>query len=389
MDHKLLQLHFSQLHSLWSKSKYNTYSDSRVKAYHYSLQEVVSSLEKEDFTTLSGTDIIQRFYIIFFVFKSLEFLNSSTTSIIPFEIVAVLEEALNEWVDSGDYLIVTSLVNGSNNYSFDPTLILNEFIYQDIELMYKVKFEKRLIQINLPSSTSRDYLANVVLYHELAHFIDRKFEITRVIYIELLNDLSVVGSDEKKEIFSFFPYLDSLDNVAYFTANYHPSNVLASHIAEYFCDLFASQYILNCSNNYLSYITLNNSTYSNSHPATTNRVLFVDNYLNSEKSYLIEKYKKTIESIFAGKTFERKSQEILSNDFELLLPIDIFNSKQLHSLFVKGWSLWLDDWVKIEKASHLEFSLTREKVYEIINNLIEKSIGNYIVTTEWAKSKKS
>lgn len=97
MHFRLLELHFSQLQSEWKNAKYNNYSDLRKKEYHENLANIIEALEKEDFKSFSEPEIKQRFYVLFFLFKSLEFLNNSTTSTIPFEIVFVLTEALKDW----------------------------------------------------------------------------------------------------------------------------------------------------------------------------------------------------------------------------------------------------------------------------------------------------
>ena len=136
----------------------------------------------------------------------------------------------------------------------------------------------------------------------------------------------------------------------------------------------------------MNYITLGQSDYSASHPSTVNRILFVENFLNSNKSYLVDLYKKVVENITLKK-LEIKAKSISSNNFEKLIPVEIQDEDELHSLFSYGWKVWLNDWGEIERQSNIEFELTQVKVYEIINNLIEKSIGNYIVNEEWKQSK--
>ena len=42
---------------------------------------------------------------------------------------------------------------------------------------------------------------------------------------------------------------------------------------------------------------------------------------------------------------------------------------------------------EFSKVNKFGFEVESEKIYEIINNLIEKSIGNYIVNTSWKKAK--
>lgn len=384
---KLLELHFSQLQSEWSVSKYNSYSDSRKQDYHGNLEKIISYLEQEDFSSLDDTQINQRFYVIFFVFKSLEFLNHSTTSTIPFELVFVLELALKDWSPSDEYLIVTSLINGMNEFSFDNSLTFFDLVYQEIELLCGVKFKNRLVQINLPESTSRDYLANVVLYHELGHFVEKKYAITRVIYIELIAAIKAgLNGAELDDLLKYFPYLKQQELIDWFDNNYSSQNLFAMHISEYFCDLFASQYIKDCSNYYLEYITLNQGDYSNTHPSTVNRIIFINEHLNNRPGYTLNQFTRIIKNI-TGIEVSYKAQDFTSDSFEKLIPVAINESKELHALFIYGWQTWLGDWNKIRNGAGVEFELSNSNVYEIINNLIEKSIGNYIITNEWKLGK--
>lgn len=390
MEAKLLDLHFAQLKSEWASSKYNNYSDLRKKAYHKRLETVIEMMEKEDFYSFNENDIKQRFHIIHFVFKSLEFLNSSTISTIPYEIVSVLETALKDWTLINEYIIVTSLVNGMNEFSFDNYLMFNDFVYQDIELLYKVKFEEKLVQINVPKSTSKDYLANVVLYHELGHFIEKKFEITRVIYSEILDKLTngsiPIGSSEYQEVTKYFPYLIDSNNVKSLKANHHPFNIFSSHVNEYFCDLFASQYIDDCLAHYLNYITQGNIDYSYSHPSTKNRIEFVHSFVNGKTSFLVEFYKDVVKNITSIE-IKKRCKNLSTDNFEKLIPVELADIDELHGLFIYGWNVWLNDWGKIENTSSLGFKLSQIRAYEIINNLIEKSLGNYFIKESWRRSK--
>jgi len=41
----------------------------------------------------------------------------------------------------------------------------------------------------------------------------------------------------------------------------------------------------------------------------------------------------------------------------------------------------------IEKANNLKHPLELDQLYSIVNNLMEKSISNYLITTEWTIAK--
>ncbi|WP_071387097.1 hypothetical protein [Roseivirga seohaensis] len=388
MDNKLLNLHFTQLSSAWRYSKENIYSDAKKNEYHSNLKILHSKLSVEDFSLLDEPELLKRKVICDFFFKSLEFLNSSTLNHIPFEIVKCLELALCDWIDNEeDFLIVTSLVNDIHNFSFDPSLAFNEEIYNLINSVYGIEFKSRLIQINLPAHLDRDYLANVVLYHELGHFVDYKLNISKAIYEDLLSRLSLnqIPEANLNELVEYFPYIKDPLLLDYYR-NGTTVHVLMSHLAEYFCDLFASQYIHSCSNHYLNYLTQSNTNYSQTHPSTTNRIRMVDTFLKKEKSFPLALFEHAVLKCTSDiKELKVRYETFDSDNFERLIPVDIENNDQLHYLFTYGWNIWLNSWVGFKDKNDMGFDLNRTQVYHLVNNLIEKSIGNHILVSNWEK----
>ncbi|MFI5219005.1 MAG: hypothetical protein ACHQNT_05900 [Bacteroidia bacterium] len=392
MQPALLELHLAQLNKVWEKSKYNKYSDHKKEQYHTNLGRLIGALNQERFDTLKAAQIIEHKRVLDFIFKSLEFLDKSTFNQIPFEIVYCLKSALNEWLNkTDDFIIVTSLVNGIVEFSFDPSLVVYTDYYKIINSTYNIDFTSKLIQINLPVYLARDYLANVVLYHELGHFIDIKYQITEAIYNEILANYyhkKNLKDFEEKDLLHFFPYLNDPIYIDAFKKGFR-LYIFKDHIAEYFCDIFASQYIEKCSGFYLDYLTERKSDYASTHPSTTNRNEIVDKFLNKDSSsYFLNILMDAVEKI-TGKRFELRFEKYKKNDLKELIPVEIDNEKQLHYLFVDGWNIWLNDWSEIKKINNFQFELSQRKVYEFINNLIEKSIGNFIITKDWEESKKN
>lgn len=388
MEIKLLELHFAQLAKTWSKSKFNNYSDSRKQAYRNKLAFLFDKLQVEDFASLSPSEVQDRSYVIDFFFTSLEFLDSSTLNLMPFEIVECLSVALKDWLDrSEDYIIVTSLVNEPVGFSFRPELAITNFYYDNVKSVYGIDFSQRLIQITLPRFLVRDYLANVVLYHELGHFIDLKYNIALSILSNLCNiyfNTSSLKLEDKQDIETYFPYIDNLK--PYWLNKQQLPPILISHIREYFCDIFASQYIGECSNYYLDYITKKQSQFGSSHPSTTNRVNIVKDFLlQKSNSFTINLIKNATDKI-TGKKLETRYDKVVQNEFYDLLPCVVTNEKQLHNLFILGWETWLGDWNIISEQNNMNFDVSSHQVNNIINNLIEKSINSFIVKRSWEQA---
>lgn len=381
MGTQSLKLHFGQLLKAWEVSKHNQYSDPKKKHYQNTLKSLIKKLSKEDFNSFKDTEIEERKLVINFIFKSLGILDSSTTNQFPFEIIYCLQHSLHQWIDEDidNYVIVTSLTNSYEDfYSFDGRLALDEYFYEVIENVYGIKFNNRLVQINLPKFLARDYFNNIVLYHELGHFIDYKYRISETLALRIRNNIvtSKYAKDELTTLQEFF-LLDLRD-----------SKTLTYHLSEYFSDLFAAQYIGTFSENFLNYITgkmfINHT--SQTHPSTFNRGRLVNDFISKQENTLINEIKDVVYRISNKELKIRYNLDINSNELIKLIPLEINDSDELSSVFVAAWDLFSNYKKEIENQNNFGFELKPSKLYGLINNLVEKSIGNHIIKTSWKKA---
>ena len=370
IESQFLKLHFSQLVNAWKLSRYNTYSNVQKQIYHEHLAILFSELKKTNFDTISTTECTEIKEIIDFFIQSLNFLNNSTINNVPYELIECLRLAMKDWIDNhDDYIIVTSY----NDYSFNPSLVMLT-TYTIIEAKFKIKFERKLVQINLPKHLERDYLCNAVLYHELGHFIDQVQSIYKSISDTIWNNRT------NRDCIKYFPYILSTS---------YPDDykriVLANHVMEYFADIFASQYIQKASYHYLSYIAKDCGT-SETHPATLNRIIFINEFLGgSPYNFVLETFiSETLKQ--TQKEIKYRSTPLSCNDFLNLIPCIITEPNQLHSLFLNGWEIWINDTERFQAENNMTEALRPSQIYQIINNLIEKSINNFIVIEKWKKS---
>ena len=368
INSQFLKLHFSQLVKAWKISKYNSYSDAQKQNYHNNLSELFSCLKKVNFDLQSPTEQQELKEVIDFFILSLQFLNNSTVNCVPYEIVECLKVAMNEWIDKcNNYIIVTSY----NQYSFNPYLVVSG-PYTIIKTRFNIIFDKKLVQINLPQHLSNDYLCNAVLYHELGHFIDQ----VQNIYPPIKSILW--ANKDKVDCQKYFPYIsDSRYPEPYRQA------ILQNHIKEYFADIFAAQYIRESSFYYLEYIAGKNGI-SETHPATSNRVLFIKEFLSDHHKFgfvlntFIREIKKQ-----TNKDLLLRYIDISPDDLLNLIPNEIIHKEQLHSLFYQGWNIWLNRQDDFKVKNNMRESLNPSIIYQIINNLIEKSINNYLIVKKW------
>ena len=365
---RLLDLHLSQCEIFLSRSKNNSYSDNAKKDYQEQLFALFDKIKASISPGLDDASVFEKQEYLNFIFKSLEFLKDSTLNSIPFEVVACLNLAMNDWINKDEYIIVTSLNNNVGAYSYDPSLAFEDLLYSSIKAIYGIEFKKRLVQINVPLILSKDYFSSVVLYHELGHFIDLNYRITQII----ANDIINLQPPEWSVYQTFLPFKQEARLVPY----------IELHLAEYFCDIFASQYIGFTSNYYLQYITKNSNSISSTHPSTTNRIQVVNDFLNGKDNpivKIIEKYTNQI----ANRDLTKRFRDIDSADFYSFIPLIIEDSEQLHGIFSYAWDIWALGGENFKKMSKVKSDLSSDRIYKILNNLIEKSIGNYFINIDW------
>ena len=348
MDHEVLKIYTCKISRLIANLKGKHYPDKRLVDFQDDIIELFDKVKAEilsnNFTAFPSSiqNVIKD--ILDSISMSIEFLEDSILNAIPFETVYCLERALKEWTDE-EYLIVTSLKH--NDYFFQP-LLSDENFYSFIDFRYGIKIRHRLIQISIPKNEANDYLFNVVLYHELGHFIDSKYLISQDI---INNEFKHLRPNEQDQ--------------------------LRFHYGEYFSDIFAAQYIENCSSTYLNYIA-SNSPDSFTHPATVKRIELVNNFLANKSDSTLDKLKKATLEI-TNRDLQKRFSLIPIDDFINLLPPIIKSDSELHSLFIQGWLIWYHHRDKFGSMDIL-------KIYKIINNLIEKSISNYMVTSLWTEA---
>ncbi|MBD3905993.1 hypothetical protein NAL32_15515 [Chryseobacterium sp. Ch-15] len=348
---KAIELQLLQLEGVFSKSKGNIYSDKKKEKYFEDLYLLFDAIKKADIEKYDYNLQGIHYQILNYIFGALEFLDNSTLNLIPFETVFCLEKVLDEWISDDNFIIATSLSNRNLDFYFmGENVEFFKLMNDTIEKLYGLKISKRLIKIVLPRVLSRDYLSIVVLYHELGHFIDIELNISQNIFFKKFGFKSSYSNTEIQE--------------------HH-------HTMEYFADVFASQYINDASNLFLNYIsagTLDSTT----HPATKKRVEFVDKFLNGEKIGLIDEFNLVLAAQSKQQIEIRHSVfDADSSDFNEFIPQQINSENELHSVFKLGWDFWNNS------ETNTLNKVPKKQRYNIINNLVEKSISNYIVVSKW------
>lgn len=357
MNYRTIELQILQLEEAFSKSRSNIYSDKKKEMHFKELHALFSKIKKSGYVAFDESEIGLHYQILDYIFKGLEFLDNSTLNVIPYEIVSCLEIALNDWIKSEKFIIVTSLSNRNKDFLFESEENAEFFknLNEAINIRYGIGITNRLIKIVLPKILSRDYLSIVVLYHELGHFIDLELHISEKILAQLHGFPSLFNPTTEQRKF------------------FH-------HNMEFFADLFAAQYINDASNLFLNYIAYNTPD-SATHPSTSARIYVVNSFLRSTSTPEIDRINKAlVDSGYPKFEIRHTPISISRSDFLNLIPQKIDDDKQLHYIFKLGWDFW-----NTSETNFLKKFTPKQKYY-VINNLIEKSISNYTIKKSWREN---
>lgn len=275
------------------------------------------------------------------LWKAVQFLSGSTINETPYEMVACLDKALGDWYSEKNSL-TTALLSEKGYFflSSDHQNILKRFFNDTLD----IKLDLDLIQIALPKAFRNYPLYNIALYHELGHFIDIKFSIINLL---LLGDKGEGLSE--------------------------------NHLREHFADIFASCYTGSAVLWFLQHC-YGDSAANDSHPSTKDRILFVTDFLKGNDNPLINSMIECcdITTRKALKTkFKLPSIEEPFNDFR---PVRINDEAELHGLFIAGWEFLRNSSMR-EKNSWKYYN--EFEIFKIVNDLIEKSIRNYVMVEKW------
>jgi len=355
MDKETLQLTLCQLIKVsdTSRKNYSVYSDKKKIKFHKEIEQLLSDIKQSDFNSFTKDDRLLHKELFQILFAWLEFLDNSTLNNIPYEIVRCLEAVLEDWLEPANrqkFMIVTTLQSHASFGFIDWDL---RAVVPYVKGKYNRDITNPLVPINLPKYVVHDYLSNVTLYHELGHFIDQHFKISA----------RIINSNP---LYSRMPRAQKLKE-------YY-------HMMEFFADIFAAQYIGDKCSLYLNYIA-HDDPESDTHPATSRRVDLVNSFLKKKSDVIIDILKDATKKITKIDLAPKKYKVIRTNDFEDFLPIEVVDKHQLHYLYIIGWNTWYH-----HKGILRSKFKDPPETYRIINNLIEKSISNFIVTEKWQGS---
>ena len=228
---------------------------------------------------------------------------------------------------------------------------------------------------------------NVILYHEIGHFVDSVNNISFAACYKTIDDIQNRLNLDK--VYQEFPFIRgiSIDNIINISSLQLKEIgwYLYRHWAEYFADIFAASFIGKNIERYLRYSEFPNSgsdVFSQTHPSNKQRYKIIDAFLGSKNNYVVD----TIQDILVRKSLpkiHKISSTINTDDLYHLLPVELNTDQDVHALYSLAWEVWDGDRSRFKKENNMSFDLQPTQLYTILNNLVEKSISNYLIKTKW------
>lgn len=276
-----------------------------------------------------------------------KYLAGSTVSESPYEIEYCLRAALSDWVP--DECVVATTLTTELDFHFwllDIGAAIDNFVPT-----FARKANARLIPIAMPRLYKNRPLYCTPLYHELGHFIDKRYAVV---------ELSLVR----------FP-----------PSTHTPLEVERSHRAEYFSDLFAAQYVGAVAAHTLEQIAPG-APATASHPATADRVAIIQSLLSGSPNQTIEQFNLVLTQLALPNLIIRHVVPAVVEVFDDIRPCDLTDVAELHGLFPACW-----DYLEAIQAGANTAWAARDREFpeidKVINGLLEKSIRNHSIEGKW------
>lgn len=341
MNSDYLSIEINQIRNKLSELSEVQYFSKSLRSFQNKLIQLAEKIEANP--SINASRISE---YLEFIRESIIYLEDSTLNITPYETVFCLDKVLQNWLDEVP-VIVTSLK--SNNYHFKGTLSDLGKLPDLIKADFQIEFNEELLQIGIPQLEVYNYLYNIVIYHEVGHFIDQYYNISSTVAAEVYH----IKNDTSK----------SYDETE-------------QHLMEHFCDIFAAQYIGPLINEYLDFKEAN-APDSESHPSTKKRIKVVNDFLNGQQNSIVDQLKKVVLKECENRELKTRFKIPQPKNFKNFIPCILKSEKELHGVYQTAWQMW-------RKRKDIYKGLSDKQAFEVVNNLTGKSIANYMIKEKWS-----
>ena len=277
------------------------------------------------------------------------FLEGSTSNSTPYEVAYVLEVALKRWLGSPAG-VSTAIVHESNFYFHG----MSPLYKQTADDFLEVKLEQEVVQIELPDIYRNRPIYCAILFHEVGHFVDKHLGLTKY---SLLSPK--YGVQHENEIVQ---------------------EISGKHRQEYFADLFAATFIGDSAAKLLEQF-IGDSDPSVSHPSTADRTRVIRSFLAGTCCAEVDLVNHSLEKLKREPLKCQYRVPDLSDSFGNVRPYSIKDEDELFGIFEASWMFLLSD---PQAKFELWRPLPPRDVERLVNDLVQKSIRNWMVCKRWS-----
>lgn len=321
------------------------YFDESSNAYVRGLRSVAARL-RENPPPLSPALVRE---MVEHLWQALTYMKGSVSREIPYEVCCSVELALHDWVLApGPSLFITTALIDEKNYHLQE---VDARFYVISSSYLNIDFEARPLLMALPRLYKHQPLLNVTLYHEMGHFVDGQIGISKL----AANILS-----------RLVPTADAA--------------VLQNHFAEYFCDLFAATYTGGVISDALDHLAPD-AAESYSHPATNDRRRVVEGFLKGAPEREQRLFDFVLDRLKRPRLGVKFKKPNLTVSFGNMRPAVLTSPAELHGLFAEA----IEFYGSVQRGEHqLWRNISALEAARFINDLVEKSIRNWLIQKKWA-----
>lgn len=258
---------------------------------------------------------------------------------------------------------------------FKRTNLVEGLIY--LGSVYKIRFTKEPVFIRVPDEFKDDILSNIVLFHEVGHFVINNYAILDYVYEDV--DKEINGNTKARILRDNFP---PLYNIAIDEAFV---KMLQSHIEEYIADIIGCAYSGKHILNFAWYLQGNNpKEHDEAHPSISCRQKMIDEFVyyckhgktsNHLLGYIISAIENNTSMILSIR------QPCFSEDSLLDGTSTIDSIDTMLSMFITPWDMIIRerDAKKMKKTSVEEYNKLRTtQLYQQLDSMHKNMINTYM-----------
>ena len=289
------------------------------------------------------------------VWRVMQFVRGSRSNEAPHETQYVLRKALKEWIPE------EALISSASLEGFDFFINLADlwdFIDKSLDDFDKKDYKPLVVQIGAPEAFKHRPIFCVPLFHELGHFVDYQYEVSKT---------SLLLSQPKAPPKGVSPQDWQFVNLR--------------HRMEHFADIFSSCYCGEAGNRSLLAIAPDH-TDSPTHPATTRRVEIVDDFLNNRQNDMVDLLQAALKARTEKCLSTRFKKPDISSALNDVVTCQINDDAELFGIFLAGWE-YLHDQLEKPTAPWIDAEVGSYIIEKTVNDLIEKSIRNFEIRERW------